>query len=50
MTVRTSAGAINFDEKSGTTMRLNGRQSRVVTTDISYGRNSKLLYTSAEIL
>ncbi|RHZ62659.1 glycoside hydrolase family 35 protein [Aspergillus thermomutatus] len=45
LNVTTSAGAISIPD-----IELNGRQSKIIVTDYNFGKNSTLLFSSAEVL
>ncbi len=51
LTVPTSNGTLRIPQQlPGNTISLFGRQSRVIVTDYSFGKSSKLLYSTARIL
>ena len=48
LTVPTSNGTLTLPQKSSG-IALDGRQSKLVITDYSFGKNSSVLYTTASI-
>lgn len=50
LTVQTNKGALTLPQQPNDGITLNGRQSKVVVTDYSFGNSGKLLYSTASIL
>ncbi|KAF7789942.1 hypothetical protein EIP86_000890 [Pleurotus ostreatoroseus] len=50
LTVNTSAGALTIPTRLSDGIALNGRQSKVIVTDYSFGNSNKLLYSTANVL
>lgn len=50
ITVNTSAGPLTIPTSLSDGITLNGRQSKVIVTDYSFGNSNKLLYSTANIL
>ncbi|KIP02769.1 glycoside hydrolase family 35 protein [Phlebiopsis gigantea 11061_1 CR5-6] len=50
ITVPTSAGALTIPKTISTGVQLNGRQSKVILTDYTFGNAGKLLYSTANVL
>ncbi|KAF7789941.1 hypothetical protein EIP86_000889 [Pleurotus ostreatoroseus] len=50
LTVNVSDGAMTIPRQLSDGITLNGRQSKVIVTDFSFGHSNKLLYSTANIL